>query len=209
MRRTALRVRSWCSRCSLGAAGRSAAQETGTPIFKAPYRAFNNQEFGASLSDPARAESYAIEGFYSYGSGPNDFSLRGGYVDQGPQGAVALGVDFRRRIIRASRELPARRRAHARASVRSSRRGVRRLLHPGRHLAGPSHRPRELEDQLRPLLPADHRAHLLLRRHAPDGGVDFALGLGVDIKFGGRLDVRVSGGIGDIDGVAIGLAYVH
>ena len=45
--------------------------------------------------------------------------------------------------------------------------------------------------------------------NAPDGGVDFALGLGVDIKFGGRLDVRVSGGIGDIDGVAIGLAYVH
>ncbi len=45
--------------------------------------------------------------------------------------------------------------------------------------------------------------------NAPDGGVDFALGLGVDIKFGGQLDLRVSGGIGDIDGVAIGLAYVH
>ncbi len=29
----------------------SAAQETGTPIFKAPYRAFSQHEFGASLSD--------------------------------------------------------------------------------------------------------------------------------------------------------------
>ena len=27
------------------------AQETSTPIFKAPYRAFDNHEFGASLSD--------------------------------------------------------------------------------------------------------------------------------------------------------------
>ena len=35
--------------------------------------------------------------------------------------------------------------------------------------------------------------------------LDVALGLGVDIRFGGNFDIRVSGGIGDIDGVAIGL----
>ena len=32
-----------------GSAASAAAQETGTPIFKAPYRAFDNHEFGASL----------------------------------------------------------------------------------------------------------------------------------------------------------------
>ena len=55
----------------IGASGTLVAQETGTPVFKAPYRAFENWELGASLSDPKGA-SYAIEGFYSFGSGPND-----------------------------------------------------------------------------------------------------------------------------------------
>ncbi len=50
-----------------GAAGTSAAQETGTPIFKAPYRAFTSHEFGVSLSDPGEGVSLALEGFYRYG----------------------------------------------------------------------------------------------------------------------------------------------
>jgi len=45
-------------------AGQSVAQETGTPIFKAPYRAFTQHEFGASLSDPGNGVSLALEGFY-------------------------------------------------------------------------------------------------------------------------------------------------
>ena len=45
--------------------------------------------------------------------------------------------------------------------------------------------------------------------NAPDSGVDFALGLGVDVTFGGSFDLRVSGGIGDIDGVAISVGWVH
>jgi hypothetical protein len=40
-------------------AGEVAAQETGTPIFKAPYRAFTTHEFGASLSDPGNV-SFAL-----------------------------------------------------------------------------------------------------------------------------------------------------
>ena len=49
-----------------GAAAAAAAQETGTPIFRAPYRAFETHEFGGSLSDPEGA-SVALEGFYRYG----------------------------------------------------------------------------------------------------------------------------------------------
>ena len=60
------------------AADDSAAQETGTPIFKAPYRAFTNHEFGAAFSDPGEGVSFALEGFYSYGRGTNDFGLRAG-----------------------------------------------------------------------------------------------------------------------------------
>ena len=53
-----------------GAAASSAAQETGTPIFKAPYRAFEHSEIGLSLSDPGEGVGAAIEGFYRYGTGP-------------------------------------------------------------------------------------------------------------------------------------------
>ena len=78
-----------------------AAQETGTPMFKAPYRAFTSHEFGLAFSDPGEGVSFALEGFYSYGRGSNDFGLRGGIAD--PEGAgqtqVLLGGDFRTRVV--------------------------------------------------------------------------------------------------------------
>jgi hypothetical protein len=39
--------------------------------------------------------------------------------------------------------------------------------------------------------------------------VKFALGLGVDVRFSHDLAVRVSGGIGDIEGVGVSLAYIQ
>jgi len=42
-----------------------------------------------------------------------------------------------------------------------------------------------------------------------DSKVDFALGLGVDINFSQQWAVRASGGIGDIDGVGISVAYIR
>ena len=192
----------------LGGSGTLAAQETGTPVFKAPYRAFESWEFGASLSDPKGA-SYAIEGFYSFGSGLNDVGLRGGYVDQGSQGAVALGIDFRRRIIHASQGFPLDGAITAGFGTQLASDAYDAFFIPvgislGRRI--------DLENSKTSFVPYFQPVIVptfYSGDNAPGGGVDFALGLGVDIKFGGHLDVRVSGGIGDIDGVAIGLAYVH
>jgi hypothetical protein len=39
--------------------------------------------------------------------------------------------------------------------------------------------------------------------------VGFALGLGVDMRFSQTWSVRVSGGVGDLEGVGIGLTYVR
>lgn len=188
--------------------GALAAQETGTPVFKAPYRAFENWEIGASLSDPKGA-SYAIEGFYSFGSGPNDFGLRAGYVDQNPATAFAVGVDFRRRVIRASESFPLDGALTAGFGTQLASGSYDSFFIPvgislGRRI--------DLENSKTSFVPYFQPVIVptfYSGDNAPDGGVDFALGLGVDIKFGGRLDIRVSGGIGDIDGVAIGLAYVH
>ena len=87
----------------------AAAQETGTPMFKAPYRAFTNHEFGAAFSDPGEGVSFALEGFYRYGRGSNDFSLRGGFadldeetfngVDVGGGTRILVGGDFRTQIL--------------------------------------------------------------------------------------------------------------
>ena len=185
-----------------------AAQETGTPVFKAPYRAFETWELGVSLSDPKGA-SYAIEGFYSFGSGPNDFGIRAGYVDQNPATAFAVGVDFRRRIIHASQGFPLDGALTAGFGTQLASGSYDSFYIPvgislGRRI--------DLENSKTSFVPYFQPVIVptfYSGDNAPDGGVDFALGLGVDIKFGGRLDVRVSGGIGDIDGVAIGLAYVH
>jgi hypothetical protein len=42
-----------------------------------------------------------------------------------------------------------------------------------------------------------------------DSEVNFALGLGADIRFSDSIDLRVSAGIGDIEGVALGVAFVR
>jgi hypothetical protein len=42
-----------------------------------------------------------------------------------------------------------------------------------------------------------------------DDDVQFALGLGVDIRFSRDLAVRVSGGLGDLEGVSVSLAYIR
>ena len=42
-----------------------------------------------------------------------------------------------------------------------------------------------------------------------DDDVQFTLGLGVDIRFSERWAVRASGGLGDIEGVGVSLAYLQ
>jgi hypothetical protein len=42
-----------------------------------------------------------------------------------------------------------------------------------------------------------------------DSEIDFALGLGVDVRFSDQWAVRASGGVGDIDGVGLSVAYIR
>ena len=85
----------------------AAAQETGTPNFKAPYRAFDEHEFGASFSD-AEGISGALEGFYTYARGQNDFGVRAGFADPSGEGDTRflLGGNFRTQVVRYSEDFP-------------------------------------------------------------------------------------------------------
>ena len=71
------------------------AQETGTPVFKAPYRAFEQHEFGASLSDPGEGAGIALEGFYRFGRDRNDFSVRAGFAGVLLSSSTTMGTSGR------------------------------------------------------------------------------------------------------------------
>lgn len=190
-----------------GLATSAAAQESGTPVFKAPYRAFKNMELGASLSDP-KGGDLAFEAFYGFGNGENDIGLRGGIIDTGDDTRAALGASFRRRVIAASESFPLD--------------GALTLGFGGQLGDGPDvffvpvglslGRRVQLENSKTSFVPYVQPVIVptfWAGDNSPSSGVDFALGLGVDITFGGSFDLRVSGGIGDIDGVAVSVAWVR
>ncbi len=196
-----------------GAAGTSVAQETGTPIFKAPYRAFTSHEFGASFSDPGEGVSFALEGFYRYGRGANDFSVRGGFADLNDNvngvkitsgTRILLGGDFRTQVLTYSESFPldGALTLGLGANVGDGRDAY--YIPVGLSLG----RRFNLEGSNTTFVPYVHPV-IVPRFGGGDSNVDFALGLGVDIRFSEQWAVRASGGIGDIEGLGISVAYIR
>ena len=189
-----------------GAAGTASAQETGTPIFKAPYRAFDSHEFGVSLSDPGKGASLALEGFYRYGRGANDFSVRGGFLDRTGSGGtrVLLGGDFRTQVLSYSESFPL---------DGSLTLGLGGQIGDGTDTyfipVGISLGRRfDLEGSKTTFVPYAHPV-IVPTFGGGNSDVNFALGLGVDIRFSEQWAIRASGGLGDIDGVGVSVAYIR
>jgi hypothetical protein len=188
------------------AASDSAAQETGTPIFKAPYRAFTNHEFGASFSDPGEGVSFALEGFYRYGRGANDFSLRGGFADLNGDGGtrVLFGGDFRTQVLSYSESFPLDGALTVGLGANVGDGPDAYFIPIGVSLG----RRFDLEGSKTSFVPYAHPVIVPTFGNG-DSQINFALGLGVDMRFSQTLAVRVSGGIGDIEGVGISFAYIR
>lgn len=188
-----------------GSAGTSAAQETGTPIYKAPYRAFEHHELGLSLSDPGGGVGAAFEGFYRYGDGPYDFSVRGGIADyNGPGSAVLLGGDFRTQVLHYSESFPLDGAITLGLGGQFGSDVDDFILLPIGISLG---RQFNLENSNTLFIPYLHPI-IAPVFGTPGDDVLFSLGLGVDIKFSDRWAVRASGGLGDLDGVGISVAYL-
>jgi len=186
-----------------GSAATAAAQETGTPIFRAPYRAFESHEFGGSISDPS-GSSVALEGFYSYGKDQNDFGIRGGFADaDGSNTIFLIGGNFRTRVVDYSDTFP------LDGALTVGFGGVFGegddvfLLPVGISLG----RRFDVEGSSTTFVPYVHPNVIPTFGGADD--IQFALGLGVDIRFSERWAVRASGGLGDIEGVGISVAYIR
>jgi hypothetical protein len=185
----------------------AAAQETGTPMFKAPYRAFTNHEFGAAFSDPGEGVSFALEGFYSYGQGENDFGVRAGIADPDGEGdtRILLGGDFRTRVLHYSESFPLDGALTVGAGLNIGDGDDLVYLPVGLSVG----RRFELEGSKTTFTPYAHPVLVPVLGASGGSDVGFALGLGVDLRFSEEWAARVSGGVGDLEGVGIGLTYVH
>jgi hypothetical protein len=184
-----------------------AAQETGTPMFKAPYRAFTSHEFGAAFSDPGEGVSFALEGFYSYGRGTNDFGLRAGFADPDGPGdtRILLGGDFRTRVLSYSESFPLDGALTVGAGLNVGDGDDLIYLPIGVSLG----RRFELEGSRTTFTPYAHPVLVPVLGAAGGDDVGFALGLGVDLRFSQQWAARVSGAIVDLEGVGLALTYVR
>ncbi len=188
-----------------GAVEAAQAQETFTPVFKAPYRPFEQHEFGASISDPGEGVDFAMEGFYAYGKDKNDFGLRGGFAQvDGGNTRVLIGGDFRTRVVNYSESFPLDGALTVGFGGNFGEGDDAYALPVGISLG----RRFDMEGSSTTFTPYV-APNIVPVFGTDDDGVKFTLGLGVDMRFSEQWGVRASGGLGDIEGVAISLAYIH
>ena len=185
------------------AAGSAAAQETGTPTFWAPFRAFDRHELGGTIAFPDPGT--AFEGFYGFGSGKLDIGLRGGFYNPGESGdtRILVGVHGRQRVITHSDDFPIDGAVVLGIGAQLvSDNSV--LLIPGGLSLG---RRFEFEGSDVSIVPYVQPSIFL----AFNGGTDvlFAFGLGADFRLSRVLDARISVGLGDVNGLALGAVWVH
>lgn len=186
--------------------GSLAAQETGTPVFKAPYRAFTSHEFGGNLSFPSGDVNLALEGFYGFGHGSYDIELRAGFEDlEGTGGTrILLGGDFRTRVLRASEKFPLDGALTVGVGLNAGDGPDVLLLPVGLSLG----RRFLLEGSKVSFVPYVHPV-MAPAISSGNSQLDLAFGIGIDIRFASAVDFRVSGGLGDIEGIALGIAVVR
>jgi hypothetical protein len=180
------------------------AQTILTPVFKSPYRAFRRSELGGYISDPGQGVSIALQGEYRVARPKFDFGLTIGYLDgQGSSSSIfGVGIDGRLPVSRHTRDFP------LDVSVTGAfgalfGDGSTGFAVPFGATLG---RQVLLENSSVSFTPYVHPVI------APTFGdllsdVQFGFGLGVDISLTRTFDVRVSGSLGDIEGVAVGVAW--
>lgn len=179
----------------------AAAQTLGTPVFAAPYRAFERAEYGGAFSDPGAGS--AVEGHYRFAAGPADIGFRIGLRDYPHSDSrLLLGLEWRQRALDHSEDFPFDGALTLGAGLITGDNSS--LLIPvGFSMA----RRILIEDSEIQLTPYLHPVAALVI--GDNGDVIFGLGFGVDVKVSRRLELRVSGAMGDYDGVALGVAILR
>lgn len=178
-------------------------QTLGTPVYMAPYRAFGSAELGGMLADPG--PGFALEGAYRYGTGKFDIGVRAGYLSLDGTGGsnhgyALIGADVRFRVIEHGDDFPL---DGSFTGGIGGRLGDSSLLFLpvglslGRRI--------EIENGIS-FVPYFHP--VIMPTFGDDSDILIGLGLGVDFRVTRSLDLRVSGGLGDIEGIAIGMSWI-
>lgn len=179
------------------------AQATGTTTFNAPYRAFSNSEFGLLITFP-NGGGTAFEGAYRVSSDQFDIGFKGGLFDPSGAGSTTLllGAEARERVLTHSQDFPLD--------------GALILGLGGNLVSGNSQliipvglslgRRLDTESSVS-IVPYVQPTMFLTVDHGSD--VLFALGLGADFRLSRTFDLRLSAGLGDVEGVSLGAVWVH
>lgn len=180
-----------------------AAQTIGTPVFKAPTRTWKNTELGGYISDPGEAFSVAVQGEYRIGRPKFDFGLVLGYADVkgNGDGVFGLGIDARTPVARATKDFPLDASLTGGFGATFSD-GHNQFLIPVGVTLG---RQIMLEESKISFTP--YVNPVIAPTFGDNSDLLFGFGIGVDVALSPRLDVRVAGSLGDIEGVSIGLAW--
>jgi hypothetical protein len=184
-----------------------AAQSTGTPVFHAPYRAFDRYEIGANVSD---AGNIAIEGFYGFShTGARwDFAIRGGVQDNGDCSAckagLLIGLDARYRVIDQNEDFPLDGALITGAGAHLVSGGSRLFIPIGLSLG----RRVQFENSSSSLVPYVEPV-IIPTFGDGDSDVGVALGLGADLRINRRFELRLGIGIGDIENFSVGFSFTR
>ena len=186
-----------------GAGSAVHAQATGTTTFNAPYRAFTNTEFGLLLSFPSGGGT-AFEGIYRIASSRFDIGFKGGLFD--PSGTansrLLVGTEARERVLSHSQDFPLDGALVLGIGAQFVSHNSVLIIPVGLSLG------RRLDTQTSVSIVPYVQPTMFI---VADGGssVNFALGLGSDFRLSRSFDLRVSAGLGDVEGVSIGAVWVH
>jgi len=185
------------------------AQTTGTPVFLAPTKPFRSSEIGVFFTDPG--DGFTLEAMYRVGRGPTDIGFRIGIGDNdvnapsGPSSTFFLaGVDFRYRAVRATESFP------LDGSLTLGVGGIfgdgitTGLIPIGISLG----RMVNLEGTRTTFTPYFHPVLVPTFGDTADE-IQFGIGLGVDIQFSPRLDARLGAGLGDYNGLSLGVSFTR
>jgi hypothetical protein len=183
--------------------GMAVAQSTATAVFEAPYRAFTNYELGGYVTWPSGA-NWALQGFYRWGWGKNDIGLIGGAVDVSGGTRGTLGADFRARVITHSSSFPLDGALTLGFGSNFGDGGSAQFYLPiglsvGRRVL--------LEGSNISFVP--YAQPVLTPTFGDNGDLLFTLGLGVDVQISKAVDLRLTAGVGDLDGIGFGVAWTR
>ena len=188
-----------------GIAGRLPAQATQTPSFNAPYRAFTRSEFGGTISFP-RGANVGLEGQYRFGYQKFDVGARGGFIDNGGTAGTAfiVGAEARTRVFTHTEQVPLD--------------GAVVVGLGGNFLSGSSAaimlgglslgRRVDPKDTQVSIVPYGEPT-IFIKSGGGTTDLNFALGLGADLRLSKVFDLRASVGLGRIRGAAFSAVWVH